>query len=525
MAQIALPKMLADANAAEEAGKLGVAQAILGKATKDYPKDPKPLLRLVRLLSRKGKEPKLALPLLPRLLKLAPNSGLAHELAAETYCKLRHYEIALVHADKALALAPKSPDTLYVAATVYQFNARHDETIRLINRALSLRPDHRPSKFLLASSLNASGQQKEAEAICRAIFAESPSNAHNLMLWNRTVKASVDDPIYQYLSKTLLPEFTRTGDPRLQMVLRILGKSENDIGNYVQSFKYYTQAKTLDTNRHDRSKNKRFVGELLANTSRADFFSVQGNESESPVLIVGMPRTGSTLLEQILSSHPEIGGIGESPELRSLAASVGFRSDDGAGLARLARDLSPQKAKELAEIYLKKSKSIAPGKLRIVDKNLHNFELLGLFARMFPKGRVILALRDPLDNCVSCYLQPLNEFHSYTQDLTSLGQYYADFRRLVAHWQKVIPNPMMEVHYEDMVADTEGMARKIIDFIGLEWDPACLSFQENKSHVRTLSVSQVRQPIYKTAVKRWQRYEEFLDPLKAELAHLYPDGF
>lgn len=525
MVQIALPKMLADAKAAEEAGKLGVAQAILNKATKDYPKDPKSLLQLVRLLSRKGREPKLALPLLPRLLKLAPGSALAHELAAETYSRLRQYEIALMHADKALALAPKSPDCLYVAATVYQQNSRHNEAIKLIKRALALRPDHRPSKFLLASSLNATGQQKEAEAICRAIFAETPNNQHNLLLWNSTVKASVDDPIYQYLSKQLLPEFTQKGDPNLGWVLEILGKAENDIGNYAQSFKYYTQAKALEPKRHERGKNKQFVSALLAKTSRADFFGSTGHDSESPVLIVGMPRTGSTLLEQILSSHPDIGGIGESGQLRSLATSIGFKSGDGTGLAKLVHDLSPQKAKELADIYLKNSTSIAPGKLRIVDKNLHNFELLGLFAKLFPKGRIILALRDPMDNCVSCYLQPLSAFHSYTQDLTSMGQYYADFRRLVAHWQKVIPNPVMEVPYEDIVADTEGMARKIIDFLGLEWDPACLSFQENKSHVRTLSVSQVRQPIYNTAVKRWQRYEEFLDPLKAELAHLYPDGF
>ncbi|PXW69163.1 anaphase-promoting complex subunit 3 [Loktanella sp. PT4BL] len=525
MAQIALPKMLADAQAAEEAGKLGVAQAILSKATTDYPKDPKSLLRLVRLLARKGKQPKLALPLLPRLLKLAPASGLAHELAAETYCKLRSYEIALVHADKALALAPKSPDCLYVAATVYQQNARHDEAIKLIKRALALRPDHRPSKLLLASSLNATGQQKEAEAICRAIFAETPNNQHNLMLWNSAVKASVDDPIYQYIKNKLLPEFTATDEQSLRWVLRTLGKAENDIGNYTQSFKYYTQAKALEPKRHERGKNKQFVSALLAKTSRADFFGGTGHDSENPVLIVGMPRTGSTLLEQILSSHPQIGGIGESAQLRNLATSIGFKSGDGAGLAKLVQNLSPQKAKELAEIYLKNSSTIAPGKLRVVDKNLHNFELLGLYAKLFPKGRIILALRDPMDNCVSCYLQPLSGFHSYTQDLTSMGQYYAEFRRLVAHWQKVIPNPMMEVHYEDMVADTEGMARKIIDFIGVDWDPACLSFQENKSHVRTLSVSQVRQPIYKTAVKRWQRYEEFLDPLKAELAHLYPDGF
>ncbi len=131
----------------------------------------------------------------------------------------------------------------------------------------------------------------------------------------------------------------------------------------------------------------------------------------------------------------------ESGQVRSLATSIRFKSGDGTSLAKAGARFVTAKGKDLADIYLKNSTSIAPGKLRIVDKNLRNFELLGLFAKLFPKGGIILALRDPLDNCVSCYLQPLSAFHSYTQDLTSVGQYYADFRRLVAHWQKVIPTP------------------------------------------------------------------------------------
>ena len=130
-----------------------------------------------------------------------------------------------------------------------------------------------------------------------------------------------------------------------------------------------------------------------------------------------------------------------------------------------------------------------------------------------------------MDNCVSCYLAPLNSFHSYTQDLTSLGQYYCEYRSLMAHWKNVVPNPIMEVHYEDIVADTEGKAREVIDFLGLDWDPACLDYQQNENRAQTISTWQVRQPIYKSSVKRWARYEKHLDPLKAELKQFYPDGF
>jgi hypothetical protein len=305
----------------------------------------------------------------------------------------------------------------------------------------------------------------------------------------------------------------------------ILGKAENDIGNYVQAFEHFRDAKQMQSERHDRSANKRFTREVLANTSRVDFFGSRGYDSERPVVIVGMPRTGSTLLEQILSNHPQIGGIGESPLLRELASAESIRRNSGVDLARVVKTLSEKRAHELAEIYLKRSLESAPGNLRIVDKNLHNFEILGLFGKLFPRARILCALRDPMDNCLSCYMQPLSRFHSYTQDLTSLGQYYTDFRRQVDHWKKIIPNPTMDVSYEATVADTEGMARAVIDFLGLEWDPACLEFQKNTARVKTLSVAQVRQPIYQSSVKRWRRYEALLGPLKAELADFYPDGF
>ena len=238
-----------------------------------------------------------------------------------------------------------------------------------------------------------------------------------------------------------------------------------------------------------------------------------------------MPRTGSTLMEQILSSHPQIGGIGESSLLRNIALDEGLKLQDGASTISVTRRLQPDRALALAGRYLTEARSENPDALRIVDKKLHNFEFLGLFAKLFPKARIIHALRDPMDNCVSCYMQRLKSYHSYTRDLTSLGQYYVEHRRLMDHWKHVLPNPIMNVSYEDMVADTEGMAREIIAFLGLEWDAACLEFRDNQQRVLTSSSWQVRQGIYDNSVKRWKRYESFLDPLKAELAEFYPDGF
>jgi tetratricopeptide (TPR) repeat protein len=525
MAKASKSPLIPQAKAAEAAGQLQLAERILHTAAKNTPKDPTIYAMLVRLYTRKMNKTDMAIALLPKLIKLAPKSALAHELAAECFCKKRMFVSAKEHADKTVKFGPKSPDGLYVAATVYFDLEEYDVATTCMEACLAIRPEHLPSRLLYAKSLRGAGDLKKSETICRGIFEQFPDSLSNYSIWHQSCKIAADDPIYLHIRDTVYPTLIEKKLPGRVALLRILGKAENDIGNFETSFQHYTDAKDLAGNTHDRTANKLFVNAVISGVSRADYFGATGSESESPVLVVGMPRTGSTLLEQILSSHPQIGGIGESKNLREITVKTGVKHHDGASLVNAIHTISPEQAQNLANEYLQKSTDAQPGMQRIVDKNLHNFEIIGLFAKMLPKARIINALRDPMDNCVSCYLAPLSKFHSYTQDLTSLGQYYSEFRRLMDHWKKVLPNPIMEVRYEDIVADTEGKAREIIDFLGLDWDPACLSFQENQNRAQTISTWQVRQPIYKSSVKRWARYEQHLDPLKAELKHFYPDGF
>ncbi|MCG3268867.1 sulfotransferase [Yoonia sp. I 8.24] len=525
MAKASKSPLISKAKEAEAAGQNFLTERILIKVISDSPKDPTAYAMLIRLYTRKMKKTDMAIALLPKLLKLAPRSALAHELAAECFCKKNMFESAKIHADQTVKLGPKSPDGLYVAATVYFDTEDYAAATKCMEACLAIRPEHLPSRLLYAKSLRGSGELTKSEAICREIFKEYPDSLANYSIWHQACKITADDPIYLHIRDTVYPTLLDKKLPGRIPLLRILGKAENDIGNFETSFQHYTDAKELTGKTHDRTVNKMFVSAVISGVSRADYFGAPGSDSENPVLVVGMPRTGSTLLEQILSSHPQIGGIGESKNLRDAASKAGIKFHDGASLVNAIHKLTPDQAQELAADYLQKSTDAQPGMLRIVDKNLHNFEILGFYAKLFPKARILNALRDPMDNCVSCYLAPLSKFHSYTQDLTSLGQYYSEFRRLMDHWKKVLPNPIMEVHYEDVVADTEGKAREVIDFLGLDWDPACLSFQENENQARTISTWQVRQPIYKSSVKRWARYEQHLDPLKAELKQFYPDGF
>lgn len=525
MAKPAKPDLMQHAAAAEAAGQFSQAATILKHAINANPKNAAALSHLVRLLARKLNKTSEALTVIPQLLKVAPKSALAHELAAECFCRKRMMVPAREHADKTVTLGPKSPDGLYVAATIYYELEQYDDATKCMETCLSVRPNHLPSRLLYAKSLRAAGELKKAEGICRDIFAEFPDSMANYQIWQQTCKIAADDPMYLRLRDVIYPVMLAKNAPGLGTIENILGKAANDIGDYEDAFEYFTSVKDRKTERHDRGVNKKYVSTLIAGVSRGDYFGAPGHDSESPVLVVGMPRSGSTLLEQILSSHPQIGGIGESRYLRAIATSAGFTTHNGQSMVDLIHRLSANDARTQAEQYLAQSTKADPGMLRIVDKNLHNFELLGYYAKLFPKARILNVLRDPMDNCVSCYLQPLSDFHSYTQDLTSLGQYYVEFRRLMTHWKTTLPNPIMEVHYEDVVADTEGKAREVIDFLGIDWDPACLSFQENQNRARTLSTWQVRQPIYKTSVQRWTRYDKFLDPLKVELAPFYPDGF
>ncbi len=508
------------------AGKWPAAEAALKAHLAVKPKDPLALLLLTRIYNRHLRRPREALLVVERLLKVAPAAATSHQEAAETFCNLRTLDQAVAHAEKAMALAPRNPDVLYVAGTVYDMDEQFETAIRILQKALAIRPDHLESRLLLASSLRGAGQMDACLTLCREIFADNPDNFHLQMIYNRACKQSADDPIFQHLRDNLVPGARAANSRFMAPLLKYLAKGEDDIGDYDAAFTHFTEAKKRAAQTHDAFAYARFVSDHLSLT-RGDFFGSTGAAGESPVFIVGLPRCGSTLLEQILSSHPQIAGIGESTLLRSIRDQLGPQDGDGAGMVRLIRSMTAEQAVEAGQAYLSGSarKAGQPQAQRIVDKLLHNYEVLGLIAKLLPNARVLHATRDPMDHCVSMYMQPLSEWHSYTTDLTSLGRYFVQYRRLMAHWETALPLKMMEVPYEGVVADTEGMARKVIAFLGLEWDDACLDFQKSEKRVKTLSVAQVRQPIYSSSVKRWKRYEAHLDPLKAELKGFYPDGF
>jgi hypothetical protein len=237
-----------------------------------------------------------------------------------------------------------------------------------------------------------------------------------------------------------------------------------------------------------------------------------GLDTELPIYIVGMPRSGTTLCEQILASHSQVFGAGELPDIHQLVEEL-TRSG-----ASYAGRLTAADTRAMAERELARLQERGPSARRVTDKHPFNFRHLGLIATLFPRVRFIHCRRDPMDTCLSCFSQDLTHKAIWSGDLKTLGHAYRLYERLMAHWRAVLPARMLEVDYEEVVSDFEGHARRLISFCGLEWEESCLDFHRTSRLVRTPSMEQVRRPIYRSSVGRWRKFERHLTPLRDALA-------
>jgi hypothetical protein len=242
-------------------------------------------------------------------------------------------------------------------------------------------------------------------------------------------------------------------------------------------------------------------------------FKECGDPSEKPVFIIGMPRSGTTLVEQIIASHPQVHGAGELNDLWRTAEQIASFLPPGAQLPENIDQVRPEAWGFIGNQYVKTITQRSWDALRITDKLPFNYTLTGIIQLMLPNARIIHCRRDPLDTCVSCFMTSFGSDRGFTRDLHMLGGTYRTYQDLMTHWHKVMPGRILDIVYEELVGDTEEQARKLIEHLGLAWDESCLEFYKNKRRVSTSSLAQVRQPVYKTSIERWRRYEKHLAPL------------
>ncbi|MEZ6190155.1 MAG: sulfotransferase [Phycisphaerales bacterium] len=317
-----------------------------------------------------------------------------------------------------------------------------------------------------------------------------------------------------------------SGDQRMlsHFALGRLYDKQNDAG---RAFDHFRQANGLKSRAFDPAEHEREVDAILHTFTR-DMIAGHPKpaiDDSRPVFIVGMPRSGTSLVEQVLATHPAVVGGGELPDisnfarqLRRIAVSTpGSTPGFIPGSPAYPSTYSREQLDEMARLYVGKLDAIGPKAERITDKTPSNFLYLGLIALILPGARVIHCKRDPMASCWSCYTQNFVGAHAYSYDLTHLGLYYRQYERLMRHWRGTLDIPLLEVDYGSLVADPEPGMREIVGFCGLPWDDACLRFYENKRPMPSASYDQVRQPIYTSSVDRWRRYESYLGPLRDAL--------
>ena len=309
----------------------------------------------------------------------------------------------------------------------------------------------------------------------------------------------------------------RLGDETRVNINFALGKAYEDRGDYDKAFHRYDMGNQLRRPHevYDPVQNEALHDQIIEMIT-PQFIEENASHAEQrndPIFIVGLPRSGSTLIEQILASHSQVDGTHELPDLPRVIRTINQWQIHGKGYPVAVPLLEPVHIKELGKQYLDATQRYRKGASRFTDKMPNNFSMVGLLALILPNAKIINARRHPLDSCMGSYKQLFYRGQSFTYDLVELGEYYLDYQRIMDHWHKVLPGRVLDVHYENMVANQDDETRRLIEFCDLPWEDACLRFYETDRAVNTASSEQVRQPIYSKSINSWRRFESHLGPL------------
>jgi len=431
------------------------------------------------------------------------------------YCKLWLFDKAVDHCLKVVGINPDYVEAHISLGAAYQQLGHLEKSISHSKTALRLMPDSKKAHDNLGMALQDMGRLDEAAASYRDALAIDPHHAESYRYLSRVKKFSEYDQDmkrmeYAYAAPNL-------GDEKKMHLAFALGKAFEDMKQYEKAFEFFetgnaimrgTYEFSIDTIEADFERLKAlFSKKLFAEHQNS------GLLDETPIFILGMPRSGTTLVEQILARHPKVFGAGELEVLRQ-ATEKEFGQLHGAGFAEVIKQASDDKYIDLGRNYIKEVRKLSKTTPFITDKMPVNFMFIGLIKLALPNSKIIHCCRDPRDTCLSVFK---NYFTAdglrYAYNLAELGRYYRFYSDLMKHWHRTFPGFVYDIHYADLVQDQEGQSRALIQHCGLEWDAACLSFYKSDRTVQTASSAQIRRPIYKDSVQLWKRYEKQLTPL------------
>lgn len=459
--------------------------------------------------------------LLETAVKFSPLSTKPRIDYIQVLRKQQKYETALSHAKVLVEQEPKNPQFQSVFAVESMQSGDYDTALRTFDSILKILPEEPATLTSRGNALKTQGKKEEAIDSYRRAIKKYPAHGEAYYsLANLKLFTFTDTEIAAMESQEQNPGVSHMARIYLDFAL---GKAYEDMGDYDKAFSYYERG-----NSFKRSQSRYVSEDLTAEfKAQAEVFSqsfVQihtdsGFDAPDPIFIVGLPRSGSTLLEQILASHSKVDGTMELPNILSLAQKL-RRGDKMSGTSHYPSVLKTMDAESLrsfGEAYINDTKVHRGHAPFFIDKMPNNFRHIGLINLILPNAKIIDARRHPMGCCFSAFKQLFHEGQEFSYGLKEVGTYYKDYVDLMDHWDKVLPGKVLRVQYEEVVADLETQVRRILDYCGLDFEDSCVSFYQTDRAVRTPSSEQVRQPIYKSGVEQWKNFEGNLDPLKQSL--------
>jgi len=458
-------------------------------------------------------------------IQIRPDYAEAHNNLGVMLYDLGRLDEAMASYQRAIESKPDYAEAFNNLGNALLDLSRFNEAELAYRQAIKINPLLPETHSNLGSALMALGKMSEAERSLGKAIELAPGQAKPLSTALLYIPYRLDDPRFSQLEAVYAQRESLTADERIKLNFA-MGKAMENIGQYDRAFGAYEEGNRLHFQLHpfDETEDERnlentcslFTPELFRECAALESSLPPDNDERVPIFIVGMLRSGTTLIEQILASHPSVFGAGELPTLKEV---LGQRNPGQSANAQQALTAM----RKLGQKYLDRVWKLSPDTRYITDKLPGNYSHLGLIRLMLPNAKIIHAIRDPVDTCFSCYALRFTHGHDYSYELGALARQFLRYKKLMQHWHAVLPPGLiLDVRYEDNIAHPEREARRMLDYLRLPWDPACLNFHEKQRAIHTASVTQVRTPLYTSSVARWKHFEKHLEPL---LELLHPDVF
>ena len=500
-----------------ENGKVEEAWRAANALHAKHPNDGTSNFIIALMLADKEKKPE-ALVYAERAVKLAPDNAIFKVFLGKLYVDLDMIEFAPEILHRAFVMDRSQYQAPLALANYFDRAGQGSRALPYYDQALTAAPGayRMAIRKRRANCLRTLGRIAEAEAEFRWLERQPEHRVEALCVAALLRKNDhTSDYAGQVRKELERPDLT---DTERSSLLLCLGRLHENGRDYDKAFLKFDRSRKLKATDFDLKHFVVRVNEASKVLTAAvlENFRKFGHPSEKPIFVVGMPRSGTTMTEQIIGAHSQAEGVGELARIERMAKDLAIPGGLQQILDRM-REAGPERWKDIPEQYLNLVNVLAPGAMRTVDKMPHNFLHLGFIHLCFPNAKIIHCKRNPLDTFISAFQNEMNRFHGYSYDQAVYGEYYVNYLRLMEHWKVVLPGSIYESQYESMTADPEVEVRSMLDFLGLPWEEGCLKFHEREVTVKTFSTLQVRKPINTGSVARWRNYEKHLSPIIAVL--------